>query len=463
MASIVRMPGISADSEEAVLLDWSVSVGAQIQSGDVLASVETEKANVDIESDQDGVLWRTLAEPGATVAVGAPIAILLAVGEASDDAAAILASLGLAPEGAASPVASPAAAASPPAVEVEAESEAAAPNAEVLVTEVDAEPARSAVGGRRFASPLARRVAREHNLSLADLDGTGPDGRIVRADVAAAIARADTAASAALALASESAPAIPAVAVVLVAPAAAVATSAAPAPVATPASTDAFTDIPHTGMRRAVARFLTQSKREAPHFYLTATCRVDELLALREQINATSAVRVSINDFVVKAVAKALALVPEMNVIWTDDAVRRFTSVDVCVAIGSSRGLVTPVIRSADTLSLTQISSQVRDFVSRANEGRLKQNELEGGTFTVTNLGMFGVENFSAIINPPQVGILAVGAVVERPVVVAGAIEVGRTLSVTMSVDHRPVDGVLAAQWLQHFTTLLEHPLQILA
>jgi pyruvate dehydrogenase E2 component (dihydrolipoamide acetyltransferase) len=216
-------------------------------------------------------------------------------------------------------------------------------------------------------------------------------------------------------------------------------------------------------MRRAVAKSLTASKQEAPHFYLDATCLVDSLLELRKNINLNGSVKVSINDFVVKAVVKSLIDVPEMNVVWMQDSVRQFNSVDVAIAISSTKGLVTPVIRSAENLTLTQISNQIKDFAARANEGRLKQHEIEGGSFSVTNLGMFGVESFSAILNPPQVGILAVGAIVNQPIVVDGSLEVGNTLKVTLSVDHRPVDGVLAAQWLKRFKTLIENPALILA
>ncbi len=190
---------------------------------------------------------------------------------------------------------------------------------------------------------------------------------------------------------------------------------------------------------------------------------MDALLALRKSINEDGLVKVSINDFVFKAVVRTLVDVPEMNVIWMDDCVRHFNTVDVSVAISSDRGLVTPVIRSAENLSLTQISNQIKDFATRANEGKLKQHEIEGGAFSVTNLGMFGVESFSAILNPPQVGILAVGAIVNQPIVVEGAVEVGHTLKVTLSVDHRPVDGVLAALWLKRLKTLIENPALILA
>lgn len=434
MATILRMPGISADAEEAVLLEWLIQESREFHPGDALATVETEKANVEIEADQDAVLWRTLAEPGATVAVGAPIAVLIAVGEIVADDASVFAALGLTVPGGSGIAVS---AAPDPLPEVPIDQAVQVATVPTAVTH-----------GRVFASPLARRIARENNVDVADIEGTGPGQRIVRDDVHRAITAmaervtAPDAATTKMPLA----PAVP----------------SQKAPARVEALGTGYTDIPHSGLRRAVARFLTQSKRDAPHFYLNATCRVDALLALRHQLNADAMVRVSINDFVVKAVAKALTEVPEMNVIWMDDAVRRYDSVDISVAIGSERGLVTPVIRSAEKLSLTEISNQVRDFAVRANEGRLKQNELEGGAFTVTNLGMFGVESFSAIINPPQAGILAVGAVVQQPVVVDGELAVGSTLTVTISVDHRPVDGVLAARWLQRFKALIENPLLIL-
>lgn len=477
MASILRMPGISADSDEATLLEWSVVSGAEIHTGDVLATVETEKANVDIESDQDAVLWRTLAEPGTLVAVGSPIAVLIEVGEDVGDEAAVLSALGIsgsAPSSSPTPPASSTPATAETSAEAAPQSSPGDPGINVLGTvsvgqmepDAEAEPVSDApasepteadggpvgvdpsTGERRFASPIARRIAREGGVAIETLEGTGPLGRIIRADVERAVA-AGAAAPRAAAPAPQTPPAAPAAA-------------SAPKPARVPDGT--YTDIPHTGMRRAVASRLTQSKREAPHFYVSATCRVDDLLALRETINGVSTVRVSINDFFVKAVAKTLAEFPEMNVNWMDDAVRRFDSVDISVAINTERGLVTPVLRSADTLTLTQISAQIREYAGRAKEGRLKQHELEGGAMTVTNLGMFGVESFSAIINPPQVAILAVGAVTKQAIVdESGQLGVGSTVTVTISADHRPVDGVLVATWLQRFTSLIEAPISILA
>jgi pyruvate dehydrogenase E2 component (dihydrolipoamide acetyltransferase) len=441
MANVLRMPGVSADSEDATLLEWSVETGGVITSGEPIAVVETEKANVDITADTDGTLWRTLAEPGDLVTVGNAIAVILASGEGDDAGEALLASLGLGGAAAAPAAASPAPEPIPSAAPA-SPAPSAEPVAESAPVAETAAPASHA-GARVFSSPLARKIAVDSGISIDSIAGTGPGGRIVRADVERAVAAAAAVASA---------------------PASTPAGSATPAasPAAVPTPTGGYTDTPHSSMRRAVANALTGSKRDAPHFYLTTTCRVDALLELRASILAQSSERVSINDLFIKAVGKALRAVPEMNVNWTPDAVRQFDSVDVSVAVASERGLVTPVLRGVDGLSVTQIATQVRDFVERANSGRLKQPELQGGSFTISNLGMFGVEQFGAIINPPQVGILAVGAVVTQPVVEGNEIVIGNTVTVTVSVDHRPVDGVLAARWLATFREFIENPITIL-
>jgi pyruvate dehydrogenase E2 component (dihydrolipoamide acetyltransferase) len=228
-------------------------------------------------------------------------------------------------------------------------------------------------------------------------------------------------------------------------------------------ATGEFTDVPHTGMRRAIARRLTESVTTVPHFFVEADCRVDELLALRSRINERTDVKVSVNDFVLKAVAAAMADVPEANAIWTDDATRRFTGVDVGVAVSIPGGLVTPVVRGIETLSISAISRTVRDLAERAREGKLKQHELEGGSFAVSNLGMYGTSRFSAIINPPHSGILAVGAASRRAVVGEdGELKAASVMSVTLSADHRVLDGALAAQWLAAFTARIENPLSLL-
>ena len=428
MASLIRMPGISADAEEAALVEWFVEVGAEISQGSALASVETEKATVDIDSDESGVVWKLLAVPGEAVAVGAPIAIIVAVGEDTSNEALIMAAVGLggspsAPAVVAEVSAPPVLAAVPAAVD-------AAPVAAVV-----AAPAEVSVGEqwRRFSSPLARKIAQEKGIDLSTVTGSGPGGRILRDDLAGLSAAV-----------SASVP------------------TEAPSPAqARPAAGEL---VPHSTLRLAVANALGNSKRNSPHFYLTASARVDGLMALRAQINEQSSTRISVNDLVIKAVAQAFVDVPEMYVQWRDEGLLTLGSIDISVAIASDKGLVTPIIRQADQARVTEIARSVKDYVQAANEGRLKQSDLEGGSFTVTNLGMFGVDEFSAIINPPQVGILAVGAVTRQPVVEAdGSLGVGSVMKVTLSADHRPVDGALGALWLQALKKHLESPLAMLA
>ena len=300
-----------------------------------------------------------------------------------------------------------------------------------------AEAAAPADGARRFSSPIVRRLARERGIDLALVTGTGPGGRIVRRDLEAFEAQAP-AAQAALTAAG---------------------TAAASA--ATVAS-DGGEVVPLTGMRKAIARRLAESKSTVPHFYLTAHCRVDDLLALRKQINEAAPGKVSVNDFVVKAAAQALIDVPEANAVWGGDHVRRFDTADIAVAVSTDGGLLTPVVGGIESLSLTALSERIAELAGRAREGRLKQHELEGGSFSISNLGMYGVDEFSAILNPPQSGILAVGAATRQPIVIEGELAVGTVMTVTLSADHRVVDGALGAQWLQAFKTRIEHPLTIL-
>lgn len=423
MAELMRMPEITANMESAILASWSVAPGATFAVGEIIAVIETEKAVVDYEAESDGVFVRPLASEGAEVAVGEPIALIAAVGEVIADPDTVLASLG-AGDAAATPVSN--------------EAPASAPEASALVpAESAADVQRVAADGgiRKFSSPLARKLAREANIDLTPVVGTGPNGRIVRRDVQSAIA-AQTAASGAMA------------------PRAQVAASA-------PAA--ASQDIPHTKLRKIIASRLIESKTTAPHFYVRGTADIGELLRMREQINEGSSIRVSVNDILIKAMAKAHAAVPALNVIWTPDSIRQFASVDISVAISTERGLVTPVLRGVDRLSVTEISVAVKDFAERAKEGRLQQQELEGGTTTISNLGMFGTEEFTAIINPPQASILAVGAGRQVPLVKDGALSIGTVASFVLSVDHRPVDGVDAAQWMKAFRELLEHPAKILA
>lgn len=497
MARLLRMPGVSADSDEAALEGWTVQVGATLASGDTIASVETEKAVVDIDVDEDSIVHALLVDSGAMVPVGDPIAVLLAPGEPASAGEELVRELsgGTDPTLSSSADAAAAVAADAEAggavtglpeaeeaetvqgivpVEAPAQTPAAEPVAAPAATPAPAEPARPATasgggqdaaddapatsapdagsGERRFASPLARRLAKELGVDIASLTGSGPGGRIVRDDVKAAAESAPASGQAA-------APAAPAPA-----PASDASTAAAPAPGAKPATLpDGATSEPHSRLRKLIASRLQESKRTAPHFYLTKHLDVTALLELRAQVNAQSTVRVSVNDFFVKAAARALIDVPEMNVIWTDEAVVSFPTADVSVAVASERGLVTPTIRSIESLSLSSLSAKIKDAVSRANAGKLQQSELEGGTLSISNLGMFGVDEFAAIINPPQAAILAIGAARRQPVFAEdGSVVPADIVTVTLSVDHRPVDGAIAARWLARLAELVENPMQIL-
>lgn len=410
MATVVRMPQLAAGGEEAAIQSWLVAAGDQVARGQTIAEIETEKAVVEYESEVEGTFAAALVGAGDAATVGSPIAVIAGPGESVD--AALAAATPHMPQSAAAP----AAAASPPVP--------------------SPSPAPAAAGSARvFATPLVRRLAAERGVDLGVLSGSGPHGRIVRRDLDRHLA-SDIAAP-----------------------------PPEPAPAAPPLAAEAaggFTDVPHTGMRRAIARRLTESTSTVPHFFLVADCAVDALLALRAQINATGA-KVSVNDLVVKAVACALRDVPEANAIWTPEATRRFTSVDVAVAVSVPGGLLTPVVHGVERLSIGELSTQTRALAERARAGGLKQQELEGGSFSVSNLGMFGTRQFSAIINPPHSGILAVGAADKRPVVdPEGALTVATLMTVTLSADHRVLDGALAAQWLAAFVRRIEEPLGML-
>ncbi|MEE1747688.1 MULTISPECIES: 2-oxo acid dehydrogenase subunit E2 [unclassified Streptomyces] len=426
MAELFRMPAVAADAATAVLSAWQVAEGASFTKDDALVSIETDKAEVDVAAEQDGVLLKTLYEAGVEIEVGDPIAVLGAVGEQAGDLDALLAGLGVVAPGEA-----------PKAVRRDVPEE---PVARPAAASASGAPER---GGRVFSSPLARRLAREAGLDIEALAGTGPGGRIVRRDVDAAVAARRTPEP-------ESAPT----------PAASPAAAAVPR-TAAPADTGAHEDIPHSRMRRAIARRLTESKQHTPHFYLRATCAVDELLTLRQRINAVSPVKVSVNDLLIKAVATAHTQVPEMNAVWQPDAVRRFSAVDVSVAIATGTGLVTPVLRGIENLSVSAIAARTRAYAEQARAGALHPADLEGGSITVSNLGMYGVEEFAAIINPPQAAILAVGAARDEAVVRDGAVTVAKVLGVVLSVDHRPVDGAVAARWLAAFTETVENPVRL--
>lgn len=416
MARLLRVPEVAANATEAVLQAWSVELGSEFAAQDTLATMETEKAVVDVEAEEAGVVLRALVPAGSQVSVGTPIALLGDPGEEVDDIEALLDELG-----------------------VSAEQPVVAPERRIVPDGTESSPADA--GERVFASPLARRLAREAGLSVEELAGTGPGNRIVRRDVETAIA----------ARPAQGPPTNGAHA----------ATAQRPArPATAPAE---FTEVAHSRMRQAIASRLTQSKQTVPHFYLRGTARVKKLLKLRAELNAGGSNQISVNDLVIKAASRAHTLVPEMNVVWTPAAVRTFAAVDVSVAVATERGLVTPVLRGVDSMSVSSVAANVRDLVERARSGALRQDELEGGSLTVTNLGMFGTEEFAAIINPPQAAILAVGAARQEPVVRHGKLKAGTVMRVTLSADHRAVDGALAARWMTAFLATVEKPIQILA
>lgn len=428
MSTVVRMPALAAGAAEAAIQSWLVEVGAEVRAGQAIVEIETEKAVVEYEAESDGTLAGVLVAQGEAAAVGAPIAILASPGQTTADA--LLESRAeLAPASPSAPAPeSPPASGPVPASSTEPPAVAPTPIAPVQTTRAPGDGSSR----RLFASPLVRRLAKERGLDLAQLVGSGPNGRIVRRDLDAI--PATTLAEQSGEPLAESAP-----------------------------HASGYTDIPHTGMRRAIARRLTESVTTVPHFFLTAHCRVDELLALRSRINERSDVKISVNDFVLKAVASALRDVPEANAIWTDAATRRFEGVSVAVAVSIPGGLVTPVLHGLDRMRLSEISRTARDLASRAREGKVKQHELEGGSFSVSNLGMLGTTEFSAIINPPHSGILAVGAATRRPIVGEdGALGVATVMTVTLSADHRVMDGALAAQWLAAFVGHIENPLTML-
>lgn len=451
MATVIRMPEVATGAAEAAIQSWLVSVGQSIARGQTIVEIETEKAVVEYEAEDEGVLAGILLAEGEAAPVGTPIAVLAARGESAADALASAGSEGIGTDAgdraapgnqatASEPSASvdvPPTPVAGPATESSEDGLPPAPAPVVETASADARTTEPATRRRLFASPLVRRLATERGIDLDRVSGTGPNGRIVRRDLDA------------LAASGESEPS---------------ATRVSPTPGTAPvAAVDAsYEDIPHTGMRRAIARRLSESKSTVPHFYLTADCRVDELLALRERINERGNVRVSVNDFVVKAVAGALQDVPDANAIWTPEATRRYARADIAVAVSVPSGLLTPVVRNVDELPLSALSARIRELASRAREGRLKQNELEGGSFSVSNLGMYGTQEFSAIINPPHAGILAVGAAARRPVVEGDEIRAASVMTVTLSADHRVLDGALAAQWLAAFVARVENPLSIL-
>ena len=445
----ILMPALSPTMEKGNLTKWLKKEGDKVKSGDVIAEIETDKATMEFEAVDEGTMGRILVPEGTQdIAINAPIAVLLLEGEDKNTVAA-------AP---AAPKATPAAAAAPaPAATPKPAASASPVSAPAVAASPQSEGAIAATNGatRVFASPLARRVAKEAGVNVADVKGSGPHGRIVKADIDA--------------VKSGKAP--------LVAPAAA---PAAKPPAAAPSMTDAqvmklfddgeYTVIPHDNVRKIIARRLVEAKTTIPHFYLTIDTEIDALLALRTDINAAAptkdgkpAWKVSVNDLVIKALAMALMRVPDANVTWTEAGMLHHKRSDIGVAVSIPGGLITPVVRHADTKRISDISIEMKDLAARARVRKLAPQEYQGGTSAVSNLGMFGIKDFAAVINPPHATILAVGAGIETPVVRDGKIEIRNIMTCTLSTDHRAVDGALGAQLFAAFRELIEKPASMLA
>ena len=436
MSVNVTMPALSPTMTSGTVAKWTIAIGDMVQSGDVIAEIETDKATMEVEAIEDGVVAQILVAAGTeNVAVGTVIAVLAEDGESIDEVAS--------------------AAMVPPQIEDTAQSTAQSgaktptqPAAEGGASNTEAKPVGTVTPpektARIFATPLAWRIAAERGIALDQITGSGPHGRILRRDV-------------------ESAPA----------PAIHAPENYSPANRAAPLSANSM-NVPAAGgaselvansqMRKSIASRLQESKQQAPHFYLTIDCHIDDLLAARRRLNekAPEGVKISLNDLVIRAAAMALIDVPDANVSWEGEHTRRFQHADIAMAVAIDGGLVTPIIWAAETMGLAALSQTTADLAERARQGQLRAADYSGGSFTISNLGMFGIREFAAVINPPQAAILAVGAGEQRPVVVDGALGVATVMTVTLSADHRAVDGAVGARWLQSFKGFIEHPVTML-
>ena len=450
----ILMPALSPTMEKGNLAKWLKKEGDAIKSGDVIAEIETDKATMEVEAVDEGVLAKIVVPEGtADVPVNEIIGVIAAEGE---DAGSVSAPEKKAEAPKQEPKAEAAPAASGSAVKSETQ-----PTAQ-MTAESGLNTGGSSVGGSRpFASPLARRLAKEAGLDLAKVQGSGPHGRIIEKDVEAAKAgggaKAAPAASAAPAPAAKAAGAAP------------LATGPSDEQVKKLFAEGSYEEIPHDGMRKTIARRLTEAKQTIPHFYCTVDCELDALLKLRAELNAAApekdgkpAYKLSVNDMVIKALALALRAVPDANVSWTEGAMLKHKHADVGVAVSIPGGLITPIIRDACHKTLSQISNEMKDMAGRAKARKLKPEEYQGGTTAVSNLGMFGVKDFAAVVNPPHATILAVGAGEQRAVVKDGKLAVATVMSVTLSTDHRAVDGALGAELLQAFKGYIEKPMAML-
>ena len=447
----ITMPALSPTMEEGNLAKWLVKEGDKIKSGDVIAEIETDKATMEVEAVDEGTVAKIVVPAGTEgVKVNALIAVLAADGE--DVAAAASGA------GAGAAAAAPAAKEAPKAEAVPA----AAPAPASVSAPAAPAPAPAANDGHRtFASPLARRLAKEAGIDVTAVSGTGPHGRVIKKDVEAAVSGGAAKAAPAAAPAAQ--------------PAAAAAAPAAPKGMSDDAVLKLFEQgsyelVPHDGMRKTIAKRLQESKQTIPHFYVSVDCELDALLALRTQLNDSApkskdgvpAYKLSVNDMVIKALALALRDVPDANVSWTDSNMVKHKHADVGVAVSIPGGLITPIIRSAEQKTLSTISNEMKDYGKRAKERKLKPEEYQGGTTAVSNMGMMGVKNFAAVVNPPHATILAVGAGEQRVVVKKGEMVIANVMTVTLSTDHRAVDGALGAELLAAFKGYIENPMGML-
>ncbi len=435
----ILMPALSPTMTEGNLARWLKKEGDPVKPGDVIAEIETDKATMEVEAVEEGKIGKILVPEGAQgVKVNDVIAVLLEEGESAGDIKA--------------PAAAPApkAAAPAPAPKGDGAARPEAPKQPAPAAAPAAAPTPAAASGTRiFASPLAKRLAQQHGLDLSRIVGSGPHGRVVKSDVDKAAAGGG----------AKAAPA----------PAAAKGLPIAPSVPGTPAFGEPEFDLtPHSMMRKTIARRLQESKQFVPHFYLTIDCEIDRLLKVREEINAGApkegkgAFKLSVNDLVIKACAIALKQVPAANASWSDEGVKMYKTSDISVAVAIPNGLITPIIRRAEDKRLSEISSEMKSLAARAKDGKLKPEEYTGGGFSLSNLGMFGIKDFAAIINPPQGCILAVGAGDQRAVVKNGQLAVATVMSCTLSVDHRVVDGAIGAEFLSALKKLIENPLSML-
>ena len=448
MSVDILMPALSPTMEEGTLAKWLVKEGDSVTSGDIIAEIETDKATMEVEAVDEGTVAKLMVAEGTEgVAVNAVIAVLAEEGE---DPASVTAGSGAAPVAAPTPASEPAPVAEDaPAAPAPTLAPAAAPAA-------PAAPAKS-TAGRVFASPLAKRIAGQNGVDVAALSGTGPNGRVVKRDVEAAIASGTGKAAPASTRSAGTGATAP------------LAVGAGPDPRKIAGQLEmAYEEVPASGMRKTIARRLVEAKQTVPHFYLTVDIELDALLAMRKQVNAAvpEDVKISVNDMIILASAKALMDEPDTNASWAGDAILKYQSADVAVAVATDGGLITPVIRDAQSKSLTEISAEMIDLATRARDGKLKPHEYQGGTFSISNLGMFGIREFAAVINPPHGAILAVGKGEKRPVVRStdkgDELAIATVMSATLSCDHRVVDGAVGARWLNAFQRRLENPLSML-